>query len=266
MSKFDYYEFLQISPNADRDTIHRVYRFLGARYHPDNPVSGNTEMFSKLKTAYEVLSDPMRRAEYDAASLRESQQTPPLSSSIDFMDSLEGESNRRLAVLAVLYFRRRANPLAPEVSLAEIEIRMGFPRDYLDFTTWYLQKKGYVTRADNGDFTLTVHGVDYVESQRASIPVLNRLLTDGSGTGAPESAASVKVFNPALTAEFSPPDLAPPIERRINTSDRRTGAPDRRINPVERRGGAPDRRASPNERRAGSPDRRMTTNDRRSKP
>jgi curved DNA-binding protein CbpA len=33
----DYYEFLQISPNADADTIHRVYRFLAARLHPDNP-------------------------------------------------------------------------------------------------------------------------------------------------------------------------------------------------------------------------------------
>jgi curved DNA-binding protein len=35
----DYYEFLQISPNADVDTIHRVYRFLAARFHPDNPTA-----------------------------------------------------------------------------------------------------------------------------------------------------------------------------------------------------------------------------------
>ena len=37
----DYYEVLQISPNADPDTVHRVYRFLAARFHPDNQKSGN---------------------------------------------------------------------------------------------------------------------------------------------------------------------------------------------------------------------------------
>ena len=64
--------------------------------------------------------------------------------------------------------------------VAEIERRMGFPRDYLDFTTWYLAKKGYIVRADNSDFTLTAEGVDYIETQRASLPVLNKLLTDAS--------------------------------------------------------------------------------------
>jgi curved DNA-binding protein CbpA len=61
----DYYEFLQISPHANLDTIHRVYRFLAARFHPDNPESGDPELFRNVRTAYEVLSDPKRRAEYD---------------------------------------------------------------------------------------------------------------------------------------------------------------------------------------------------------
>jgi hypothetical protein len=176
----DFYEFLQISPNAEPDTIHRVYRFLAARYHPDNPVSSDPEKFALLRLAYDTLSDPDRRAEYDANYQRESAGRPPLSTTVDFMDDIEGERNRRLAVLAVLYYRRRANPYAPEVGLAEIETHMGFPRDYLDFTTWYLLRKNYITRADNSDFTLTAEGVDYVETERVHIPVLNKLLTDGS--------------------------------------------------------------------------------------
>ena len=56
---------------------------------------------------------------------------------------------------------------------------MGFPREYLEFTIWYLQKKQYIVRADNADFTLTADGVDFIETQRANIPVLNRLLTNG---------------------------------------------------------------------------------------
>jgi curved DNA-binding protein len=181
MASPDYYEFLQISPNAEPDTIHRVYRFLAARLHPDNPKTGDPEKFFLLKQAYDVLSNAARRAEYDAARFSEQSQSP-LSTTIDFMDSIEGEHNRRLALLAVLYIQRRANPNYPEVSLHEVERRMGFPRDYLDFTTWYLRNKGLIARADNSDFCLTVEGVDFVESQRVQVPILNKLLTSGSGT------------------------------------------------------------------------------------
>jgi predicted transcriptional regulator len=51
----------------------------------------------------------------------------------------------------------------------------------LEFTSWYLLKKGYITRADNSAFTLTAEGVDFVETQRANIPTLDKLLTGGSG-------------------------------------------------------------------------------------
>lgn len=57
---------------------------------------------------------------------------------------------------------------------------MGFPRDYPGFTNWYLTKKKYISRADNADFTLTVDGVDFIETQRASVPLIHRLLTRGN--------------------------------------------------------------------------------------
>ena len=55
----DYYEVLQISRNAEVETIHRVYRMMATRFHPDNPRTGNTETFLLLKRAYQVLSDPV---------------------------------------------------------------------------------------------------------------------------------------------------------------------------------------------------------------
>ncbi len=229
----DYYEFLQISPNADQDTIHRVYRFLAARFHPDNPDSGNVETFNQLRTAYDVLSNEERRAEYDV-SRQSDPQPAPMSTSVDFMDTVQGELNRRLAVLAVLYFRRRANPYAPEVSLPEIEKRMGFPRDYLDFTTWYLQKKGYITRADNSDFTLTAAGVDFVETQRMNIPVLNKLLTSGAQPTA--KAQAVPVSGPSGRRMVVLPDMSIIEDRRRSSRDRRTtGSGDRRITPDDHR-------------------------------
>jgi curved DNA-binding protein CbpA len=180
MDSPDYYEFLQISPSAEADTIHRVYRFLATRFHPDNRDTGDAERFFLLKQAYEVLSDPARRATYDET--RRASQPEPLSAWVDFMDTMEGELNRRLAVLTVLYFQRRTNPNKPEVTFRDIESRLGFPRDYLVFTAWYLKTKGYITRADNSEFTITADGVDFVETERGNIPVLDKLLTAGEGS------------------------------------------------------------------------------------
>ena len=263
----DYYEFLQISPHADADTIHRVYRYLAGRLHPDNPESGDAEMFRLLKLAFDTLSNRSRRAEYDALCRLESVEVAPLSNAVDFMDSVEGEMNRRVAVLAVLYFKRRTNPRFPEVSLAEIERRMGFPRDYLDFTTWYLVKKGYVSKADNSDFTLTAEGVDYIETQRTNLPILNRLLTDGktqfggssreqkhssngsNGSHAPTGTNGSKaIILPASTSMW--------LDRRQAGGDRRRGAVVLAISGIDRREGRRDRRVNTSDRRQKQGDRR----------
>jgi curved DNA-binding protein CbpA len=271
----DFYEFLQISPNADAETIHRVYRFLAARLHPDNTETGHEENFRLLKAAYDVLADPRRRTEYDAARAKAQAPPEPLAATIDFMDVMDGELNRRLAVLAVLYYRRRTNPTYPEVPLAEIEERMGFPRDYLDFTLWYLQKKGYVTKADNAQYTLSVDGVDFVETQRSNIPTLHKLLTSGSGSSVedlartprretpptldPAAAAPKPVYvrpEPRSAGKYQPLRASGPIvlpasmskledRRRLNRPDRRVGKPDLRDKKLERRFHFTDRREEP---------------------
>ena len=273
----DYYEFLQISPNADAETIHRVYRFLAARLHPDNNETGHEENFHLLRVAYDVLADPRRRAEYDATRSRTQAPPEPLAASVDFMDELDGELNRRLAVLAVLYYRRRTNPTFPEVNLHEIEERMGFPRDYLDFTLWYLQRKGYVVKADNAQYTLTVDGVDFVETQRGNIPTLNKLLTSGSGSSVEDvsktrhSGEDVEPEANAAAAETtaaSPrPTFARPHPRNQQQQAPRNSGPivlpasmsqaeDRRLGRPERRVGKPDFRSKKVERRFHMKDRR----------
>ena len=47
----DYYEVLQISPNADADTVQRVFRMLAQRFHPDNTETGNADRFRSLHEA-----------------------------------------------------------------------------------------------------------------------------------------------------------------------------------------------------------------------
>ncbi len=207
----DYYEFLQISPNAEQDTIIRVYRYLAARFHPDNPETGNIDKFLLLKSTFEVLSDPVRRAQYDSS--RKQEEVAPMSDYVDFMDGVQGELNRRVGLLALLYLRRRTRPDAPEVSLAEVELQMGFPRDYLDFTTWYLKSKNYITREDNSDFTLTALGVDFVEANSSKILILNRLLNRGAtaGTGDQSIAVVQKVKMVDDSTSSSAPPPSPPL-------------------------------------------------------
>ena len=92
------------------------------------------------------------------------------------MDGVEGELNRRLAVLAVLYGKCRSNSNDSRVALSELEAQMAFPREYLDFTTWYLRSKKYISKEDNSDFALTVSGVDFIEENYAKIPLLGKML------------------------------------------------------------------------------------------
>jgi len=67
MSKRDYYEVLSVSRNASDDDLKGAYRRLAMKYHPDrNPDSDDAENnFKEAKEAYEVLSDPRKRAAFD---------------------------------------------------------------------------------------------------------------------------------------------------------------------------------------------------------
>lgn len=77
----DHYEVLQVHPSAHADVIHAAYRRLALLYHPDrNPSAEAARIMARINVAYEVLSDPQRRAEYDrerGASPDYTSNTPP---------------------------------------------------------------------------------------------------------------------------------------------------------------------------------------------
>ena len=64
--KRDYYEVLGVSKQASPDEIKRAYRKKAKQYHPDiNKEPGAEEKFKEVQEAYEVLSDPNKKATYD---------------------------------------------------------------------------------------------------------------------------------------------------------------------------------------------------------
>lgn len=60
------YNILGVSPTATLEEIKKAYRSLAMRHHPDRSTHpGAAVRFNAIKTAYELLSDPKKRAEYD---------------------------------------------------------------------------------------------------------------------------------------------------------------------------------------------------------
>src|SRR6188768_3480922 len=65
--KRDYYEILGVSKSASQDEIKKAYRKVAMQYHPDrNPGDKpSEEKFKEAAEAYEILSDPDKKAQYD---------------------------------------------------------------------------------------------------------------------------------------------------------------------------------------------------------
>ncbi|MCS6936537.1 MAG: molecular chaperone DnaJ [Candidatus Bipolaricaulota bacterium] len=63
MAKKDYYTVLGVARNASQEEIKKAFRQLAKKYHPDK--GGDPEKFKEIAEAYEVLSDPEKRAQYD---------------------------------------------------------------------------------------------------------------------------------------------------------------------------------------------------------
>ena len=66
-SEQDYYEVLHITPDASETEIKEAYRKLAFRYHPDRNKSGRdaSKKMKEINEAYAILSDPIKRREYD---------------------------------------------------------------------------------------------------------------------------------------------------------------------------------------------------------
>jgi curved DNA-binding protein len=159
----DLYEVLQVNPKADFDTIHRIYRMLAQRFHPDHKETGDAEKFQRLLNAYQVVSDPEKRAGYDVKRESARQRTWQVFGK-NQGDGVVAEKRKRVQILAVLYRKRLRSPEAPHVVVREFEDVLGIEKEHMEFALWYLREKGYLQRTDNGRYLITAAGVDASEA------------------------------------------------------------------------------------------------------
>ena len=181
----DYYEILQLSPNADTETIDRVYKVLARRYHPDNQDTGDPEKFSQVVTAHRVLSDSAQRSAYDV-SYEENRAVLKIFDEDAAPEGYEGDRRIFDGVLSLLYVSRRRDANKGGMGIMQMERMLGCPAQHLEFHLWYLREKGWVERLENGMLAITAGGVDRVMEQGNIFLRRDRLLAERSEHARPE--------------------------------------------------------------------------------
>jgi curved DNA-binding protein CbpA len=173
----DYYEVLEVSPNANSETIERILRYFAQRYHPDNRETGDRHRFDLVVEAHGTLTDPVKRAQYDIQHKNHSDFRWKLAKEASDSDTIEVGVHVRNRLLSMLYFKRLHNIKEPGIGNVELERLLGCPAEHLDFHLWYLKGKAWIERTEAGTVAITVEGVDRVDSDYLS-KNNNNFLTD----------------------------------------------------------------------------------------
>ena len=181
-SKFiDYYEILEISPNANSGTIERMFRYFAQRYHPDNHETGDRLRFDLIVEANATLRDPVKRTAYDIQHKNHSDFRLKLVKEANDGKGIEGDVYIQNKLLSILYVTRRQNIRDPGIGNLELERLSGCPAEHLEFHLWYLKEKAWIERTESGTLAITAEGVDRVNSEHHR-KTSNKLLTDQSRT------------------------------------------------------------------------------------
>ena len=161
----DYYDVLQISPNAEEDTIQQMFRHLAKKWHPDSR-GGNPERFRLLVEAHKTLTNPERRVSYDLKYQRFWETKWNLQADASGSGSYVDDREAREGLLSLYYVQRRSSMNDPGLGELEVARLMRIPIHLIEFHIWYLKEKGWIQRLENGKFALTAPGVDEVEKGR----------------------------------------------------------------------------------------------------
>ena len=179
----DYYGTLGILPNAPEDVVKAVYRALAKKHHPD--AGGDPDRFRAIAEAYEVLSDPIRRRDYDR--LHETSYVPE--NDIGESDeSLEQEWNT-----AILN--------APEIDLLYWELKRSSNSLALNFRVNLLKSKMYHSAIQLfTDLERTFFTTYFGESEKIH-KFVKFLLIEGHRGAARDLNQAVKHFGRSLNAD-----------------------------------------------------------------
>lgn len=183
----DYYEFLMISPHADRPMVEWAVRLMLTRYGKKNDQQGDEDKYNLVKEAYRALADPKRRAAYDkdrekflpGAEVHAAAASPNGSDEEDEelqdpesiqvvlkanLDHVRLQKRMRQGIMSALYDVITTRPRNPELGRAEIARAMGVTIDQMEFAIWYCRERELLRTTPQGLYAITTKGVDWVEN------------------------------------------------------------------------------------------------------
>jgi curved DNA-binding protein CbpA len=203
----DYYELLQVSANADEDTIHRVFRHLAKRYHPDAPGQRDAEHFNLLVEAHRTLTNAEARAAYDAKYERYWNSTWKVVAEAADDRGFIDDADVRGRLLVLFYVQRRRSMRQPGMGDMQLARLVGTPPEHLEFHLWYLKEKGWIERTETGLYAVTAEGVDQVEQRRLDVERQRLIETRAPGEEgeaadrSPSSSSSGDVTTPSQPSD-----------------------------------------------------------------
>jgi hypothetical protein len=167
----DYYEILEVSPNAHSGAIEWMFPYLVQRYHPDNRDTGDRLRFDIILEAHNTLRDPVKRAVGYSA-----QKPIRASAGASETPTFRTSCCRRLCEAPAERERSRHRRSR---SWALVSLSAEHPQ----FHIWYLREKGWISRTENGMLAITVEGVDRAHSERLCTTISEKLLSDMAHAG-----------------------------------------------------------------------------------
>jgi curved DNA-binding protein CbpA len=175
----DYYEALEISPNANSETVERMFRYLARRYHPDNTGTSDRDRFDLVLEAHNILRDPAKRVQYDIEHRKNLNTRTELVEQISDGAGIDRDVDIQNKMLSIFYAKRRRDINDPGVGDVELEYLLGCPIEALEFNIWYMKEKRWITGTENGTLAITIEGVDRVSAE-SQHNAATKLLTDQS--------------------------------------------------------------------------------------
>ena len=176
MSFVDYYEILEVSPNASPDTIERIFRHLAQRYHPDNPATGDRDRFELVMQAYQAVKNASDRDEYDIEHKQNLAERSELADEAADVGSFDRDVEIQTRLLSLFYVKCRKNVREPGIGDMELSLILDCPTESLEFHLWYMREKRWIARREDGLLAITIDGIDRANSEE-HISAARKLLT-----------------------------------------------------------------------------------------
>lgn len=188
----DHYDILGVEHNAPSEAIQAAYARLSAKFHPKNGTAPDQEKFDTVTLAFEVLCNPELRREFDKIKGIGGDEKPRFSG-LSFFDLYVRDTNLRVALLCVLYDRRRLKPFTPSLSMRHLESILNATSVDLNFALWYLKQKEMVSADDKSSLQITTAGMDYLKVNPPEPDEVMKLIREEIPTPATTSISAMAV-------------------------------------------------------------------------